>query len=419
MPPRPLGHRRRVRRAALPVPRPLPQLPTEPSSQRASSQLGSPRSPKPSVSWAPRAGSCTRLTGPAATLFRAPHAGRGTPPWRWLRCRSASGSRPRRSAGRPPQRALAARVLVASARRRACSSSPRPAGRVSPAADQRRSRSRTSARRSEGTASAAGSGTPRAVRSWRDRASRKSHGLTTTTATASQTRGSPARRAARRPASRASFSANASGPRAVRTVHADASAARVRWSTRSRPPPGGWAAANWPGGVGSASTQPAAHLGPDPPFADPVGDDLLQTGERTRHDEQHVGGVDLDEFLVRMLATTLRGHRRLGALQDLQQCLLYALAGDVAGDRRVLALAGDLVDLVDVDDAGFGTLDVIVGGLDQLEQDVLDVLADIAGLGQCGGVGDRERDVEHFGQGLCEIGLAAAGGAEHQDVRFG
>src|ERR1700751_2280641 len=64
-----------------------------------------------------------------------------------------------------------------------------------------------------------------------------------------------------------------------------------------------------------------------------------------------------------------------GALEDLQQRLLDALTGDVPGDRRVLALACDLVDLVDVDDPGFGLLDVVVRRLDQLEQDVLDVLA--------------------------------------------
>ena len=122
---------------------------------------------------------------------------------------------------------------------------------------------------------------------------------------------------------------------------------------------------------------------------------------------------------MRVLAAALRGHRRLGALEDLQQRLLHTLAGHVAGDRRVLALAGDLVDLVDVDDAGLGALDVVVGGLDQLEQNVLDVLTDVAGLGQRGGVGDRERDVEHLGQRLREVGLAAAGGAEHQDVGLG
>ena len=122
---------------------------------------------------------------------------------------------------------------------------------------------------------------------------------------------------------------------------------------------------------------------------------------------------------MRVLAAALRGNRRLGALQDLQQGLLHALTGDVAGDRRVLALAGDLVDLVDVDDAGLGALDVVVGGLDQFEQDVLDVLADVTGLGQRGGVGDGERHVEHLGQRLGQVGLAAAGGSEHQDVGLG
>ena len=173
--------------------------------------------------------------------------------------------------------------------------------------------------------------------------------------------------------------------------------------------------------VGGVDLGLGAHLGAEaqPALADAVGDDLLQTGERTGHDEQHVGRVDLDELLVRVLAAALRRHRRLGALQDLQQRLLHAFTGDVAGDRRVLALAGDLVDLVDVDDAGLGALDVVVGGLDQFEQNVLHVFTDIAGLGQRGGVGDRERDVEHLGQGLGQVGLAAAGGPQHQDVGLG
>ena len=148
-------------------------------------------------------------------------------------------------------------------------------------------------------------------------------------------------------------------------------------------------------------------------------DDLLQPGEGTGDDEQHVGGVDLDELLVRMLAAALRGNRRLGSLQDFQQGLLHALTGDVASNRRVLALPGDLVDLVDVDDAGLGALDVVVGGLDELEQDVLDVFAHITGFGQRGGVGDGERHVEHFRQRLGQVCLAAAGGAEHQDVGLG
>ena len=130
---------------------------------------------------------------------------------------------------------------------------------------------------------------------------------------------------------------------------------------------------------------------PDAVVAEAALDDLLDPGEGPAADEEDVRGVDLDELLVGVLAAPLRRHRRGGALQDLEQRLLHALAGDVAGDRRVLALAGDLVDLVDVDDPGLGLLDVVVGGLDQLEEDVLDVLADVARLGEGGGIGDGER----------------------------
>ena len=121
---------------------------------------------------------------------------------------------------------------------------------------------------------------------------------------------------------------------------------------------------------------------------------------------------------MRMLATALGRDRGRRAFEDLQQRLLDPFAGDVAGQRRVLRLARDLVDLVDVDDSGLGLLDVVVGGLDQLEQDVLDVLADVAGLGQRGRVGDREGHVENPGKGLGEQGLAATGRAEQHDVRL-
>ena len=117
-----------------------------------------------------------------------------------------------------------------------------------------------------------------------------------------------------------------------------------------------------------------------------------------------------------VLAAALGRHGGRGALEDLEQRLLHALARHVAGDRRVLALAGDLVDLVDVDDPRLGLLDVVVGGLDQLEEDVLDVLAHVARLGESGGVGDGEGHVEHPGQGLGQQRLAAAGGAEQEDV---
>src|SRR6266702_3369669 len=148
------------------------------------------------------------------------------------------------------------------------------------------------------------------------------------------------------------------------------------------------------------------------------GDDLLQAGERTTADEQNIRGVDLQELLLRMLAAALRGDRSTRAFHDLQQRLLHAFTRDVPGDRRIVGFATDLVDLVNVDDAALRALDVVVGRLQQLQDDVLDVLADIAGLGQRGRIRHRERHVEDPRQRLRQQRLARTGRTDQQDVRL-
>ena len=116
--------------------------------------------------------------------------------------------------------------------------------------------------------------------------------------------------------------------------------------------------------------------------------DLVQPVKSPAADEQDVFGVDLQKLLMGMLASTLGRHIGHSALQDFQQRLLYALAGHVTGDGGVLALAGDLVDLVHINDASLGQLNIIVCSLHQTQQDVLHIVAHIARLGEGGGVGD-------------------------------
>jgi hypothetical protein len=143
---------------------------------------------------------------------------------------------------------------------------------------------------------------------------------------------------------------------------------------------------------------------------------LLQADERAAADEEDVGRVDGSEFLVGMLATTLRRHVGDGAFEDLEQSLLHAFAGYVARNRRVLVLAADLVDFVDVDNPLLAALNVPVGGLQQLEDDVLHVLANVAGFGEGGGVDNRERHVQNLRQRLRHQRLACAGGPDEEDV---
>src|SRR5205823_8680637 len=104
--------------------------------------------------------------------------------------------------------------------------------------------------------------------------------------------------------------------------------------------------------------------------------------------------------------------------EDLEERLLHALAGHVARDRGVVTLTRDLVDLVDVDDPALRAVQIEVGGLDETQEDVLDVLDDVTGLGETRRVGDGEGHVEDPGERLGEERLAAAGGADEQDVRL-
>ena len=72
----------------------------------------------------------------------------------------------------------------------------------------------------------------------------------------------------------------------------------------------------------------------------------------------------------------------------------------------VVGFAGNLVDLVDVDDAALRALDVVVGRLQQFEDDVLDVLADIASFRERRRIGNGERNVENARQRLRQQCLA-------------
>src|SRR5207245_11360924 len=124
--------------------------------------------------------------------------------------------------------------------------------------------------------------------------------------------------------------------------------------------------------------------------------------------------VDLDRLLLRMLATTLWWNRSDRSFDDLEQRLLHAFAGDVASDARVLGLARDLVDFVDVDDAALAFGDVEVTGLQQPDEDVLHVLTDVARFRECRCIRDGERNVKNSSQRPCQKRLADSGRTDQQ-----
>ena len=120
---------------------------------------------------------------------------------------------------------------------------------------------------------------------------------------------------------------------------------------------------------------------PEGVAAKPALDQIFEADKGPAADEQDLLGVDLNVFLLRVLASALRRDIADGAFKDLEQRLLDAFARDIAGDGNIFGLAPDLVDFIDVDDAALGAGDIEVRGLEQAQDDVLDILADVAGFG--------------------------------------
>ena len=74
----------------------------------------------------------------------------------------------------------------------------------------------------------------------------------------------------------------------------------------------------------------------------------------------------MNELLLRMLPSALGRNGGNSAFKYLEQRLLNALSGNVTGYGHVFALARDLVDLIDVNNAPFGLCYIVVCGLKQL-----------------------------------------------------
>src|SRR5215213_2127043 len=89
-------------------------------------------------------------------------------------------------------------------------------------------------------------------------------------------------------------------------------------------------------------------------------DHLFESDKSAPAQEENVGCVNWEKLLVRMLAASLRWNVGDSPFKNLQKRLLHALAGHIARDRRVLILAANLVDLVDVNDALLRAFDVAV-----------------------------------------------------------
>ena len=154
----------------------------------------------------------------------------------------------------------------------------------------------------------------------------------------------------------------------------------------------------------------AARLGPSAHLAEDVADRdraHLRAGHARDFEHRHAAGrlrLDLDFLVVEFAGAQLPAEgiagRRARSRSD--QRIQHALLGGLLrAGFDILALA-----LADLDD----------GDLDEVADDLLDVAADIADLGELGGLDLEERRIGELGQPPRDLGLADPGRPDHQNV---
>ncbi len=102
------------------------------------------------------------------------------------------------------------------------------------------------------------------------------------------------------------------------------------------------------------------------------------------------------------------------AFQHLEQGMLDALPHVL----EARSYRPNLVDLVDVDDAALGCIQVAVRCLDQSDEHALNVIPDVPSFGQTRGIADDQWDAQEGSQASDEMSLATATWADEQDVRL-
>ena len=91
--------------------------------------------------------------------------------------------------------------------------------------------------------------------------------------------------------------------------------------------------------------------------------------------------IDLQKFLLRVFASTLRRNRSNRPLDQFQQCLLYTFAGHIAGNGRIIRFARNFVDFIDIHNPSLGFFDIVIAFLQQFLNNVFHIFADITRFG--------------------------------------
>ena len=145
-------------------------------------------------------------------------------------------------------------------------------------------------------------------------------------------------------------------------------------------------------------------------------DNLIQTFKCSTTDKEDIRCINLNQFLMWMLSSALWRYISNRTFQNLQQCLLHTLARYITGNGWILGFSGNLVDLINVDNAILCTLDVSICCLNDLQKNILYIFSDISRLCQSCCISNGKWHIQYLRQRLCQKCLTTSGRSQHQNI---
>mmetsp|Transcript_27210 Transcript_27210/g.75064 ORF Transcript_27210/g.75064 Transcript_27210/m.75064 type:complete len:333 (+) Transcript_27210:352-1350(+) len=126
--------------------------------------------------------------------------------------------------------------------------------------------------------------------------------------------------------------------------------------------------------------------------------DPFQARVGSSANKEDIGGVNLQEFVARILATGVLGHINDGSFHNFEQRMLHPFTRNVSRNGDISSRFSNLVNFVNVDNALLGAFDVVSRFDVQLVENAFHVFSDVTRLGETGGIGNDERGVHELGQ---------------------
>ena len=145
---------------------------------------------------------------------------------------------------------------------------------------------------------------------------------------------------------------------------------------------------------------------------------LIKSNKCSTKNKEDVCCINLKHFLVRMFAATLWRNAGNCTFDNLQKCLLNTFTANIACNRCIFTLAGNLINFINKNNSAFCSLDVTVCSVNQLQKNIFYVFTNVAGFCQSCSISHCKWNLKTLCKCAGKKSFSATSWSNQKNVRF-